>query len=146
MTLRRRGHTRALRRRYGRSYTAKPLAFPSVKSFGELFTHAQRWSSADLNARGTRLARGGREANTVSGYLTLSGQGRRESMKVTPSAKVLSYLSENMLALKDSLYFEVHLRDDGALVVAKHNKIIGDRWLAMIDSSTIPSFELRAVD
>ena len=132
----------ALKKRYGHAgYLAKPLAFPGVKSFGELFTRAREWASKDLSARGTRAKRGGREANIIGGYLTVSGRGGHESMTVTPSPALVTWLSENMLALGDSISFEIVVRSDGALVIAKHSKIIGSRWLAMIDPNTIPRFE-----
>lgn len=35
----------------------------------------------------------------------------------------------------DSIYFEVIGRIDGVLVLAKNNKILGSRWLALLPSS-----------
>lgn len=138
--MRRRGRRGALRRRYGRAgYLAKPLAFPGVKSFGELFTSARPFdSSRDINVRGIKAKRGGREANEIGHYLVMSGRHGHESLYVTPSPMLVDWISNNMLAMGDRLHFEIVFRKDGALVIVSHGKIIGSRWLAMIDPSTVP--------
>jgi len=138
---RQRGKARAIRRRYGRAgYTAKPLAFPNVKSFHELFTSARPYvSKTDINARGVRATRGGSEANTIGHYMVMRGRHGHEALYVSPSPALISYLSNHMLALGDRIYFEVVFRDDNkALILARYNKIIGDKWLALVDASTVP--------
>lgn len=127
----------ALRKRYGRAFTAKPLAFPHVRSFHDLFSSARPWRSSDLQGRGAKVGKG-REANTVGHYLVMSGRGGHESFYVTPTSMVTDYIASNMLAIGDRLHFEIVNRSDGALVIVSHGKILGSRWLAMVDPSTLP--------
>jgi hypothetical protein len=128
---------RALRRRYGRAYDGgKPLAFPDVHDFHQLFTHVGPWSySAKEQPPGVHSG-----GNVIGPFLTVSGRDTdRRSYAVKPSAAVVSWLGSNLVVKGDRIYFEVIVRSpSSALVVAKHNKILGDRWLALIDPSTIP--------
>lgn len=140
--MKRRG--RALSKRYGRAYKgylAKPLAFPEIRSFHELFEAAEPWDKnsekrmglipASSSSHGRR-----RETLYIGPYLTLGG-GR--SMAVRPTQMVIDWIKNNMLTMDDRLFFEIVDRGEGdALVIVSHNKIIGSRWLAMIDASTIP--------
>lgn len=135
--LRRKGHS--LRKRYGRSYTAKPLAFPEVKSFDELFVDYAPWNST-LSRRPTPQAIEGIKASKhgqIGPYLSMRDG---HSLAVRPSPAVVQYVKDNMLPIvEDHIYFEVIDRGEGeSLVTASYNKIIGSRWLALIKTSTVP--------
>lgn len=135
---------RALRRRYGRAgYTSKPLVFPDVRSFGELFEGYAPWNST-LSRRSTPQAFPPVKVEGAKGsigpYLVVSG-GEHRSMAVKPNQAVIDYIVSNMFSIlsDDTIYFEIVIRDENeALVTAKYNKIIGSRWLALIDPKTIP--------
>lgn len=61
--------------------------------------------------------------------------------RAVPSQEVVDAVRANMLCIKyDSIYFVLHLDDDGtARVYAQYNQIIGNRLLAVVDASTIPA-------
>lgn len=80
----------------------------------------------------------------IGPYCHVSGCGKLPSvlpsLNVMPTAKVGKALNEHMTYLGgDEIYFEIVVHEDGtALVIAKHNLIIGQRRIAWIDAKTIP--------
>jgi len=117
-------------------FTPKQIAFPETTKLSELFdSFTLRTATEHLQSVRTD---GG---HTVSKGGHISGRDGLKCFHAEPTDAVLDYISNSMLNLdRDSLYFEVVIRNDGrALVVVKHNNIIGSRWLALLDASELPA-------
>jgi len=119
----------------------KPLGFTLARSFADLFeSHAP-----DTSARPDDIELPETEC-VVSPLCTITGNGDFRYMWARPSAAVLEYLGRSIV-VPDRLDFEIVVRSpDEALVVARHNRIIGSRWLALIDPRTIPTEQPSLAD
>ncbi len=130
------------------------IAFPEIKTFSELFPEAQ---NHDVS--------GGKMCPALHEYETdeveYTGKSRREFkgrcvlssscsvrrpdawqfLQVKPRDGMVEWIEKNMLLLDcDTISFEVVVRDDGtALLLAHYSQIIGSRWLALVDASTLPA-------
>jgi hypothetical protein len=130
----------------------KPIVFQSVKTWGELFKSAKPHEGESPTIKTVRSwdwntrKRGPKPTSKLSGYCVITGfDDRRVSLHVQPTDLVVYFFADSGRVLHcswDTMHFEVHVYEDGtALVVLQHGQIIGSHWLAMIDASTIPSFE-----
>jgi hypothetical protein len=137
------------------TYLAKPLAFPYTK-FSELFV-AHSFDKNGLDGPGIGNKYQG-DSWTFNDYDTRTGRERLETIKigpychgcgpggeffslyVRPTDEVLDWIKANMLPLsRDTIGFEIVVRDEHeALIIAHNNLIIGSRWLALIDATTLP--------
>lgn len=82
----------------------------------------------------------------LSSFCTVSGAGALGAhvrhLDVKPRKAVIDAIGERVI-LSDgyTFHFEVIVRGDGtALVIVKHDQIIGSRWLAIIHAETVPGF------
>jgi len=111
----------------------KTLGFPRVRAFADIFescvSHdAERPADIELSSIGC----------TLSPYCYTSGDVEHRSMWVRPRQAVVDYIVDNIV-VADHLHFQIVIRSaDQALVLVSHNRIIGSRWLALIDPRTIP--------
>ena len=105
----------------------KTLAFPDMTDFSELFGNQEPKQNYEFA-----------EKSVISNWLLFSDH---HSEYRQPTDKTLQYVRANMLPVDyDSIYFEVINREDGtSLVTAKYNQILGSRWLAFVDTETIPA-------
>lgn len=106
------------------------ICFPAIKSFPELFSDV---SYTKENA--SRVTQPG-----IGTYfqVTKAGQGYSHSFWARPSERLVDWIVVNMLS-SCGVHFEVIIHDDGlAVLIAQYDQIIGGRWLAMVDASTIP--------
>lgn len=114
-------------------FNAKRIAFPDVTSFAELFV-------ADANAKPLEIP--GRESQTIGNYFTIHETANPyRSLRVRANEKLAEFIMVHTIHIEhDEFYFEAIVYDDGtALLIVKYNRILGDRWLARVDASTIPS-------
>lgn len=104
------------------------VQFPMITDARQLFTDMRPYDKA----------RPGRTDNWISGYCAIKPGG---ALHVTPAPRLVAWIHANMLYITyDQLYFDIIIHDDGrALVTVKHNQIIGSRWLARIDATTLPT-------
>lgn len=118
----------------------KPLAFPAVKDFAELFPTVKLNPTGDAPTLYKAKSWCKESMFYLTGYMMVSATGKHYSAHVTPSPMVLEYLKTNVLHCgNDRMYFEVIGRAGGkALVIAQHNVIIGNHWLAEVDAATVP--------
>jgi hypothetical protein len=141
-------------------YLAKPLAFPDATKFSELFV-AHSFDKNGLDGPGIGNKYQG-DSWTIDDYNMVTGRTRKETIKigpychgrgpsgeffslyVRPTDEVVAYIKAHMLGLaRDTIGFEIVVRrsetdDYEALVIAHNNLIIGNRWLALIDATTLP--------
>lgn len=130
----------------GSNWSKKPIYFPEVVSFSDLFVEASAdketgpkavpWEFVDVFTNGKK---GHCE---IGPYCSLTGATPRHSLYVKPADRLVEFVKESMLPAEGHpIYFEVIVYEDGlALVTANHNHIIGNRWLALIEASTIPEY------
>lgn len=128
----------------------RPLVFPDVRDFAELFTFERWWDYATMNHKNgypqadkpENITREGfeREVSRFASVRHLPGRG---SMMVTPTPLVLDATFSDEFAFFDRVSFELiyHARTDRVLVVADASQIIASRYLAYIDPATIPTRE-----
>lgn len=127
--------------------TSRPIAFPDVRDFAQLFTLTTKdaegdiWRGEDYNVKtGKRFQTSCR----IGPFCGISGKGGYRHLYVKASDAVLEYIKANTIfcGSRDAITFKIVVRDDGeALVCADHNLILGSVWLALIDPSTIPEEE-----
>lgn len=108
----------------------KPLAFPEVTTFGELFDE-WRWFTQAKEANERYKAIDG-----VTDYCdAIRVEGLEESLSVKANARVVEWINQHMIRSDyDDWYFQLVRRDDGLLVIVKNNQIIASRWLALLDA------------
>lgn len=130
----------------------KPIAFPDVKTFAELFPEAREYvkdSPPILTVpaweSGTWSDRGRKTQSYLGSYCAIGGEGF-EGITVKPSQAVIDFYRDRCLHCSwDTMTFQVHVWDDGrALVCLEHGQIIGSHYLAIIDAKTIPTFKTEA--
>ena len=123
----------------------KELAFPEAKSLSDLFESTEVRKPSESSEK-IKIWKGedphDPQAET---YLTSYCQVRRANggfdfLHVKPRERVVEYIDNNLIKVAyDSIHFEIVVYDDGtALVLVKYSQIIGSRWLAMVDASTVP--------
>ena len=105
----------------------KKLAFPKVETFAELFGNIEPKQDRDFA-----------DKSVISNWLHYSPKFKSEYREPLPMT--LKYVRENMLPVDyDSIYFQLVDRGDNeTLVTAQYNQILGNRWLAMIQTDSIP--------
>lgn len=129
-------------------WTAIPLLIPKAKAFEDLFQEysfkersdfAEPWVFEDLDVgTGKRPL----EAIPIGPYCSTQRlKDRRPALYVKVRDFVADYIRGHMIAagVNDRISFELIEREDGkTLVVARNSVIIGSRWLALIDTDTVP--------
>lgn len=120
----------------GAASMGKEVAFPDARSFWDLFSEARPLDASPGSRRQRVLRRHGE--GQVTSYCGVV-QDSREGMDVTARERVLDYIVSSMLASDYRISFGIVPRPDGtALVYAAYDRILGDRWLAIVDLSTVP--------
>jgi len=112
----------------------KPLAFPKCERLADLF---DKIGPYDKDAKSTQRV----HSMTLGPYCVVSDGGYR-SAGVHATDAVVAFCNESMIDIdRDSLYFEIVVRDDdSALVLVKHNQILGSRWLAILPATAVRPF------
>jgi len=113
----------------------KHLIFP-VNRFDELFDDYRPWSQED-SFEPIQIHKQYVESMYIGSYCMLRGGN---ALRVKPNQKLVRGIEESMIAIEyERTHFEIIDHDDGrSLVVCSHGQIIGSRWLARIDSKTVP--------
>lgn len=125
---------------------SKPLVFPEAKSFDDIFESFEEYDpspgvmSPIVASFPCEPVMGKAEPPlVVSSHCSVDGGKSYRCLRVQPKSEVLGWIADNMLRIGDQLSFKVVKRDDGtALIVVTHSCIIGSRWLALVDASTVP--------
>jgi len=133
-----------------KKHFGKEVIFPETRAFGQLF-HNFKLISEFKNYESRRVAEwiidgeplpDGRVPKGVgtAGLLSFCRVSANHCLDVMPWQEVIDCVPKVMLMSKDYEYnFEIIVRNNGvALVTLKYNRILGDRWLAFIDATTIP--------
>lgn len=118
----------------------RPLAFPGVRRFEELFPTSSPWvSPAGRDPGGVPMTPGKRGSASIGEYLSI--RPAYHGLRVKPSEDVVAYIRAHMLDSEwDTFHFQAVIHDNGhALVIVSHGQIIGSRWLAYIDADTLPA-------
>lgn len=130
---------------------AKALLFPDAKAFTDLF---ERWSykkeevAARSFAHQDLLSSRRRHFQVPVGpYCAVDAPNGHFSLYVEPKADVVERLRAGFIgSARESLFFKVVVREDGALVIASNNLILATRWLALLPVSEIPNPPPEAVE
>jgi len=128
----------------------KEIAFPDVKSFGELFPVAKEHDTTpcppihvyetDEVEYGYNRRREYKGRCRLSSGCSVRRPDAWQFLQVEPREGLVEWIAENMLlADLDTISFEAVVRDDGtALLLASYSQIIGSRWLALVPADTLP--------
>jgi hypothetical protein len=131
----------------------RPLLFPDVRAFSDLFTFERFWDFATMNHKSgypqaetpATITREGWERE-VSRFCSVRNLPNGYHMQVTPTDMVLDriYADESEyldFAFFDRVEFELiyHGSNNRVLVVADASQIIASRYLAYIDPATVPT-------
>ena len=130
----------------------KTVLKPEWKKFSDLFTGAREWSNKTSRSQPPLVTfkselyektnRRGRDKMHIGRYCPVSGKALYclEITGITPQLEAL--LREKLVIIdNDETFFEIIVHGETALVMVNHNKIIGDCWLAEIETSSIPSLK-----
>ena len=142
----------AARKRKLRRSLGRPILLPDAHRFDELFAEWHPWElpwsderrrPASYRTEWLEEGRRGRRERawmTFGPYLSISPGHRALWVKPTVRAYE-AVLDATIRVAYDTISYEIIVWNPAeALVVAKHNMIIGSRWLAIIDPLTIPGF------
>jgi len=79
-------------------------------------------------------------------FSTHARNGTYKVGAVRPNARVMEYISQNMLPLKnDTLYFEAVETEGGRwLILVRYNVILGSRWLALLSAEAMRATKIPA--
>jgi hypothetical protein len=133
----------------------KKILMPEWTRFSDLFTGARPWSQGQKPALATlrsdqytkpyRCGHGARPAYDhmrIGRYCPVIGPPKYRSLEITGITPALLALIERTMVIvdNDETNFEIIWRSNNkkALVTINHGQIIGNHWLAEIDTSTIP--------
>lgn len=135
----------------------KPLLFPDVRDFADLFTAERPWDFATMNHRNgyaqpetpADLKRPAPldDHKIVGRFMSVRRVPGAVNMLVTPTPLLLNRVwadeSESLdFAFFDRIGWEAiyHEANDRVLIVASASGIIASRWLAYVDPATVPTF------
>ena len=109
------------------TYLPKELAFPNISKFSDLFGSTEDRQDYEFA-----------DKSVISNWIHHSPKHRSEYRK--PSDMVLKFVRDHMLPVDyDSIYFQaVNRGDNQTLITAQYNQIIGSRWLAIVETDTMP--------
>lgn len=120
-------------------YQKKEVYFPEIKSFKELFNDYQ-FKHINTKAQYQDLG-GGCHCSTHLSIMNTHTQPHFLYVELKP--EIFKPVIETMYKIyndNDHISLEAVVRDDGtALIIVSYNQIIGSRWIAVIDASTIPT-------
>lgn len=122
----------------------RPLLMPDARSFGDVLEYVRDWDHSTMSHYKGEPGPGHIEdlefeGNRITAFCSVRMDGRH-SMAVRPTPALLAALSGQLLPIDDSLAFEVihHETNNRCLILISHNQIIGSRYLAYVDPSTVP--------
>ena len=149
------GHGTGLHTEKGK--LVRDIAFDDLKDFKELFESLsedkkieqpdQTWNHFSVihidKLTGKELYRNFCTSLEISPYCCVVDNrpnARHRSFWLKPTEKTIKFIRENMLDIEGGVFFQLNIYTDGtALVSVKYNSIIGSRWLADVDLTTIPT-------
>lgn len=115
----------------------KEVLFPLARRFDELFSSAVP-ASMEPGSRRARVVHRFGEAAQVLSHCSVTEPENRRTLDVQPMPGVLIAIEKSMISSDYRIDFEVVFRDNGtALVLARYDRILGSRWIAIVDASTV---------
>jgi hypothetical protein len=121
------------------STEVKQIYFLDVDHFSELFDE-WRWYTDDKSGKYPPISIEQPHAKgmEIGDYCYALNSPLEESLHVRPNDRLINFIKVSMVPIDyDQIYFEIVARVDGVLVIAKYNKILGSRWLALLPSSAL---------
>lgn len=108
---------------------SKTLAFPNADRFEDLFETLSEDQSRVID-----------KTLRLSTWMTYRDRNKQhQSFFVAPKGYVIEYLQQHCIG-GQGMYFQATYRtDDTVLITAQYDQIIGNRWLAFIRPSTMPT-------
>lgn len=117
--------------------TEKPLVFPRMRKFSQLFDGVEKYDHSNPKSDRTGLYRFSRWCT----HIKLRSQ---RWLSVTPKQKTIEKIASG-LVVDGSLYWEfIDWGDNRTLVVVHYDRILGNRWVALIDTDSIPRIRKAA--
>lgn len=119
----------------------KELAFPNVKRLSGLFSSLKYYEPGKRDPHSHKYTKIHPTGPVISTFCQITGPGIEGyyTADAVPNAVLDKYIAENMLEIEGGVYFKIVCREHGsALVIVEYNSIIGDRWLAEIQTDMIP--------
>lgn len=139
--------THARFQRNAKANLGHELVFPNLTRLADLFDEVREWEKDAPDLRPVQKLTPGRRASAVVGnYCIVRGlNGHEPGLQVRASEMLVTWLRANMIDV-DYDRFHFGLVDHGngfALLYVSYGQIIGSRWLAYIESATIPAPVVR---
>jgi len=117
----------------------KTLGFPSVTRFADLFSVLEGETESKVVSYQDR--EGKTSANGTRTWIWGNIDGKHRSFYVQPTDDVMRYITDTDV-VGGSKYFQITDRGDNvSLVTVVWDQIIASRWLAFIDTDSIPKAE-----
>jgi len=115
------------------------VAFPEFDSFHQVFDSFE--PIEDLHSYKSQVVKtwiDGKNNTTLTSFCSC----RSGSLDVVPNQKVIDYIEDSIVFTNDyRLSFDIVKRDDGtSLIMVKYDRILVNRWLAIVKSNTVPTF------
>ena len=126
-----------------------PIHFPEVKELRELFDRITLYEKEALpsyylveNATQAMPARGPKRSNEVpiGPYcIRSSDEVPHKGLSIYPNERLADWVQKNMIYIQyDTMHFKIiDYRDGMSLVIISYGQIIGERWLAMVQTESI---------
>ena len=117
----------------------KTLGFPSVTRFADLFSVLEGETESKVVSYQT--PEGKTSSNGTRTWIWGTIGGKHRSFYVQPTDDLMRYITDTDV-VGGSKYFQITDRGDNvSLVTVVWDQIIASRWLAFIDTDSIPSAE-----
>lgn len=127
----------------------KPLLLPDARSFADVLEYLGEWDQFKDPPAGRVIGNETgyrRTGNEIGPFCVVAvaqpGIPSHRSIAVRATDAVIDVVTPRLVTPDDSLSFDIieHADRNRALVILKHNYIIGYHWLAYIDPATIAAY------
>lgn len=121
------------------AHNAKPLRMSEVTSFATILDYHGEWVFGETTRESWLMDDGNRVSAFCTVDLSQLGGPKHRNIVVSPKDGVYGRL--DVLGIDDTLSWKIigHKATGWALVILEHSAIIGSRWVAYIDPTTIPA-------
>jgi len=126
------------------SYPAKPLLFPQAKKFSDIFEdYAYVPMVGSSIPKFSERKAWTSEIRSSSGVMKIGPWTKidtDEHLFVKPKANVLKRIKDSLIVIDDDeTYYSIINHANGkSLICIYYNRILGDRWIALISTKSIP--------
>lgn len=119
-----------------------PLKFPNVRNWSDLVESFSYDKFPNVRVKGTETV----FSSFTTVDVMVDGDSRRAP---TVNLKLRDEIAEQVardLVVADTMYFKLVVHPDEVLFIVSYNRILGSRWLARLDESTLPVELRKALD